>query len=149
MVPASMRRQRGSAAVEFAMVGGVFFTVLTAVVNFGVLMAAAEAAADATRAGARIAAVCDLNTQTIASAVQARLPQLAVTPQQVSIAYLPAGCTRDTCQRVSVALTGVTYPTWIAFLPANLPLPAFRASLPTESLESQSAGGQPNPVCST
>jgi Flp pilus assembly protein TadG len=142
-------RQCGSVAVEFALVATLFFTALTAVANIGGLLAVAVSAADATRTAARIAAVCDPGGVEAAAAVRARLPQFDIGEPNLAVTYSPAGCSGDTCRSVRVSLHDLSYPAWIPFLPASLPLPAFDATLPVESLESVNDDGESNPVCRT
>jgi Flp pilus assembly protein TadG len=141
------KSQRGGAAVEFALVAILFVTLLMAIVGFGHWAYTMEMAADATRAGARIAVVCDLNDTKIRQAVQARVPQLSLADAQVAVEYFPAGCNKGSCQGVRVSLTGASYNSWIPFLPTVMPMPPLSTSLPRESLESVNAAGELNPSC--
>lgn len=140
-------RQRGAVAVEFALVAVMFVTLLVGIVGFGHWAYTMEMAADATRAGARIAVVCDVNDTKVRQAVQARVPQLSLSDAQVSVEYFPAGCSKSNCQGVQVSLIGVSYNAWIPLLPSTLPMPPLTTSLPRESLESASAAGDLNPSC--
>lgn len=142
------RYQRGAAAVEFALVAMLFVTLLMTIVSFGHWLYTLEMAADATRTGARIAVVCDLNDTKIRQAIQSRVPQLSLADASIAVDYFPSGCTRNSCQGVTVSLSGATYAAWIPVLPAAWTLPPFRTSLPRESLESINAAGEINPVCS-
>jgi len=55
----SLRKsQRGAAAVEFALVAIVFFMLLIGIVEMGRVLFTWNAAAEATRYGARVAVVC-------------------------------------------------------------------------------------------
>jgi Flp pilus assembly protein TadG len=141
------KKQHGGAAVEFALVAILFVTLLMAIVGFGHWAYTMEMAADATRAGARIAVVCDLNDTKIRQAVQARVPQLSLADAQVAVEYVPAGCNKGSCQSVRVSLTNASYNSWIPFLPTVLPMPPLTTSLPRESLESVNAAGELNPSC--
>ncbi len=121
------------------------------IIGFGHWMYTLEMVADATRAGARMAVVCDKNDAEIKAAIESRVPQLSLTTSQISLQYFPDGCTKNTCQSVQVSLsTGdASYASWIPFLPAfRLPPFAFATSLPRESMESINAAGETNPVCS-
>ncbi len=140
--------QRGSVAVEFALVSVLFVTLLMTILGFGHWMYTMEMVADATRMGARMAVVCNVNAATIKQRIQQRVPQLSLASSQVSLQYSPSGCTKSTCQSVQVSLTGVSYSGWIPVLPASIPLPPFTTTLPRESLESVDAAGETNPVCS-
>ena len=140
--------QQGAVAVEFALVSILFVTLLMTILGFGHWMYTMEMVADATRMGARMAVVCDINAAVIKQRIGQTVPQLSLGSAQVSLQYLPAGCTKNTCQSVSVSLSGASYASWIPFLPASLALPPFTTSLPRESLESVDAAGARNPVCS-
>ena len=144
MTPALPRGQRGATAVEFALVSMGFITLLLGIIGFGHLLLTFEMLTDATRTGARMAAVCDVNDTTIRAAIQARVPQLSLGNAQIALQYTPAGCNRTNCQAVHVSLSGVTYVPWFP-LPAPLGQPAFATSLPRESMESTNAAGETNP----
>jgi hypothetical protein len=133
--------QRGVAAVEFAVVASLFFTMLLGVMEMGRLLWTWNAAVEATRLGARLAVVCDMNDDTIRDRMVERLPQLDGTAN-VSIQYLPTGCSPATCQEVRVSLTGFEHDTVIPFVPLSLTLPPFSTTLRKEFMSS--AG---NPVC--
>lgn len=138
--------QRGATAVEFALVAMAFLTLLLGIIGFGHLLVTFEMLVDATRTGARMAAVCDLNDTTIRSVIQARVPQLSLGTAQIGLQYVPAGCNRTNCQAVRVSLSGVTYVPWFP-IPAPIGMPAFATSLPRESMESVNAAGETNPSC--
>ena len=53
------------AAVEFALVAALFFTLLIGIMEMGRVLFYWNSAAEATRLGARLAVVCDLNDTTI------------------------------------------------------------------------------------
>lgn len=139
--------QRGTTAVEFALVAPLLVALLFAILGFGHLLHTMQMASEATRTGARMAVVCDLNAAGIRQAIQARLPQLSLADAQISLQYLPAGCNRSSCQSVRVSLAGVTYSPWTWLLPAQFSLPPFSTTLPRESMESTNAAGEINPVC--
>ena len=141
------KAERGAAAVEFALVAIVFVPLLLALVGFGHWAYTMEMAAEATRTGARIAVVCDLNDTKIRQAVQSRIPQLSLSDDQIAVEYFPAGCSKSNCQGVRVSLAGASYNSWIPFLPSVMPMPPVASSLPRESLESTNAAGDINPVC--
>jgi Flp pilus assembly protein TadG len=140
------RRTQGSVAVEFALVGTVLISLLLGITAFGHWMYTLEMVADATRSGARIAVVCDLSDTAIRSAVQNRVPQLSLTNAQITLQYLPNGCTKSNCQSVRIGLSGATYSPWFPAA-AAFPIPPFTTSLPRESLESVNAAGETNPSC--
>lgn len=138
-------RQRGVAAVEFALVSGLLFTVLLGVMEMGRLMWTWNAAVEATRYGARLAVVCDVNEANIKTRMISRLPALGTA--NITITYLnpPAAvntCTAANCKAVRVALTGYTFTPAIPFVPMTLTLPAFGTTLRKEFMSSTA-----NEVC--
>lgn len=135
------RRQRGAAAVEMAIVAALFFTILLGAAEMGRLLWTWNAAVEATRLGARMAIVCDVGESAIVTRMRERLP--ALQAGNVSVSYLPAGCTSANCQSVRVTLAGYTHVPIIPFVPMSIPIPPFQTTLPREFM--QSAG---NPVCS-
>jgi Flp pilus assembly protein TadG len=139
-----LRTTRGAAAVEFAVVAAVFFTLLIGIVEMGRILFYWNTVTEATRLGARMAVVCDMNDPDIAARMAQLMPQVA---GNVTITYLPSGCGVNTCQEVAVEVAaGVQVPTFIPYLPLTLQLPAFRTTLPRESMQS-TFGGSANPVC--
>lgn len=134
------QRQRGAAIVEFAFVALLFFMLLLGVMEFGRWMYTLNAATEATRWGARLAAVCSQNDPIIKTRMRVMFNVNPAT--QISIQYAPPGCTVGTCQTVEVSLTNVTFTPLIPFLGVPVPLPGFSTSLPRELMNS--AG---NPVC--
>jgi Flp pilus assembly protein TadG len=142
---AGLRKQRGVAAVEFALVAALFFTILLGAMEMARLLWTWNAAGEATRMGARLAVVCDKNDPTIITRMQQMLP--ALQPAHVTIDYLNPGsavnsCTAATCKSVRVTLAGYTHVPVIPFVPLSIPIPPFQTTLPKEFM--QSAG---NPVC--
>ena len=147
--PARAARQRGVAAVEFALVAVLFFTLLLGVMEMGRLLFVWNAAVETTRLGARLAVVCDIGEANIRTRMRQRLPALANNNIVISYLNPPAAvnsCTSANCKAVEVRLTGYTHNTIIPFLPSSLrtvTLPPFSTTLRKEFM--QSAG---NPVCS-
>lgn len=137
--------QRGVAAVEFALIASLLVTVLLGVIEMGRLLYTWNAAVEATRYGARLAVVCDLNDSHIKTKMITRLPSL--TTGNITISYLnpPAAnntCTSADCKAVKVSLTGYTHNTIIPFVPLSLTLPAFATTLRKEFMSSTA-----NEVC--
>lgn len=140
------RAQAGVAAVEFALVCAVFFTALLGVIEFGRLLWTWNAATEATRYGARLAVVCDMNDADIAAKMIGRLPSLQTS--NIVVAYLNPPfaentCTAATCKAVRVSLTGYEHDTIIPFVPLALDLPPFTTTLRREYMHSTD-----NPICS-
>lgn len=138
-------RQRGVAAVEFAIVAVLLFTLIFGVIEMGRLLWTWNAAVEATRLGARLAAVCDQNDSRIKAAMAGRLPALAAS--NIAVTYLnpPAAdntCTAADCKSVRVSLQGLNHMTLIPFVPLTLTLPAFSTTLRKEFMSSTA-----NEVC--
>ncbi|UCE32269.1 MAG: pilus assembly protein [Burkholderiales bacterium] len=159
--PATRRSQRGASATEFALIGLIFVTMTIAVMEFGRLMLIYTSAAEATRLGARLGAVCGPNAvatikgkmRNMSPALPAEAFQLNV-PTSATCAASPASCNvtawigtvpggtpsnygpGDT-DRATVSL-------FIPFIPQSFapPVPRFATTLPGEALKNQ------GPVCS-
>lgn len=146
-------RQRGVAAVEFALVAIVFFMLLIGIVEVGRVLFTWNAMVEATRYGARVAVVCDLDHPAILSRMQKIMPTL--TAENVLVSYSPSGCSVADCQQVSVSIQGVSISPLVPRPPVDEPLqkppralsvPPFTTTLPRESMLN-SINGHPNPVC--
>lgn len=144
---ARRREQRGAAAVEFALVFAIFCMLLMGAIEMGRLLWTWNAAVEATRRGARLAAVCDINDPEIKTRIQEMLPSL--TTANITIRYLSPGmapntCTTATCQSIEVSLTGFSFTPIIPFVSmGSLTLPPFVTTQRREWMESTG-----NPVCS-
>ncbi|KLU23505.1 pilus assembly protein TadG [Caballeronia mineralivorans PML1(12)] len=139
---AARSRQRGVAAVEFALVAGVFCTLLIGICEFARVLFYWNTASEAMREGARVAVVCDLNAAGIANNVTGLMPTIPAS--SVSVSYAPSGCTASTCSTVTVSISNVPVNTVIPFVPLTLMMPAFTTTLPRESLTSSSGGSACN-----
>jgi Flp pilus assembly protein TadG len=133
-------RQSGSTAVEFALVLLLFLTFLLAVTDFGRMLYTWNAAAEATRAGARYAAVCDSgsNKDQVLARMQVLMPQL--TDANLSLVWQDdlgnTTCTPSTCMGVTVTVNNLTY-RWISPIAglaalAPFPMPTFKTFLTRE-----------------
>lgn len=144
-LPASRRHQRGTTAVEFAIVALLFFTLLIGIMEMGRLLWTWNAAVEATRLGARLAVVCDKDAVAhIKTRMQVMLP--ALESGHITISYLDPGnppdtCTSATCKSVQVRLAGYTHVPIIPLIPISIPIPPFQTTLPRESMDST------NPEC--
>ncbi len=141
----------GAAAVEFALISLVFFTILFGAMEMGRLMFYWNTAAEVTRLGARMAVVCDPNA-TSRDAIRVRMRQLLplVATNDITISYFPAACTADTCELATVSIVSTTpIQTFIPFVPLSVILPTFTTTLPRESMQSTFplVGGVANPSC--
>ena len=132
-------RQRGTAAVEFALIASLLFMLLFGVMEMSRVLFYWNTATEATRLGARLAVVCNKD----AAAIKARMNDLhsLLAPANIDIAYTPGGCDINTCRTVTVSITGMNVSTFIPFVPLNLRMPSFSTTLPRESLDST------NPDC--
>lgn len=137
MRPPRRSRQAGSTAVEFALVFLIFLTFLLAVTDFGRMLFTWNAAGEATRAGARYAAVCDntTNQAQVLAKMQTILPQIT-NINMVWEDNLGNACTPSTCVGVTVTIVGLNY-RWISPIAglaalAPMPMPTFRTYLTRE-----------------
>lgn len=145
-------RQMGATAVEFALVLMFFLTFLLGVMDFVRMLWTWNAAAEATRWGARAAVVCDRNATVVLSNMQKFLPQL--TAANVSVDWydaagsISATCTSANCSGVNVRIVDLDY-RWISPIGfgtrSPIPMPGFSTYLPREIM-----GQDPNSnaVCS-
>ncbi len=147
--PTATSKQLGAAAVEFSLVALIFFTLLIGIMEMGRLLFYWNAAAEATRWGARLAVVCDLNDSIIKEKMLVMLPILKTT--DISVSYSPSTCDSDaataraSCESVTVEISPtVVVKTFIPTLSALLTLPPFVTTLPRESMDSAI---EVNPVC--
>lgn len=133
-----VRRQRGVFAVEFAAGALVLCIAMLGTAEVGRLLWTANAAADATRVGARLAAVCSPDdAATVRERMQARLPALA--DNNISVEYLNPGsvagsCNVNNCRLVRVSLQDFRHKLLVP-LPAlqdAIPIPSFSTTVPRE-----------------
>ena len=135
-------KQKGAAAIEFALIASIFFTILIGILEMGRVLFYMNSAAEVTRLGARIAVVCDINASGIRSNMIKRLNILTVDNIQIDYCTKDAcnsTCTQASCKSISVGITGVTVATFIPFVPdsiSSITLPPFSTSLPRESMDS-------------
>ena len=146
------KHQKGTTAVEFAIVAALFLTVLLAILDFGRILFTWNAVGEATRWGARQAVVCAQGSTSVISKMQTILP--ALTPANVTVQWydtsgVPSStCDATNCGGVAVSVTGMSVAayspaTWIGF--SQLAAPSFSTYLPREVM-----GQDPNSsgVCS-
>ncbi|MBA5639928.1 pilus assembly protein [Duganella sp. LX20W] len=139
------RRMRGATIVEFAVVGSTFLLLLIGAMELGRMLFYWNSAVEATRLGARVAAVCDVNATAIKTKVQSMLPIL--NTGDIDVTYTPSGCTVNNCYYVTVAIhSGTVVQNFIPFVSLNLTLPAMSTTLPRESMLS-TVNGTANPIC--
>ena len=146
--PRHLLRQRGVAAVEFALISSIFFMLLIGIMEMGRILFYWNTATEATRLGARLAVVCNIDDGAIKSRMMTLFPMLSSA--NISIDYQPANCTAASCEQVTVRIVSAhaIIPTYIPFVPLSLTLPGFATTLSRESMSS-SSDGVANPVCSS
>jgi Flp pilus assembly protein TadG len=154
-------RQKGIYTVEFAIVGTALFIILFGAIEVARAMFAYNTIAEATRRGARVAAVCSAGD--VATAKRAAVfstggdasPILnGLNVSNVNVEYLGANVSGEACsapatggniQCVRVSITGYQHELLIPFVGSTLPETVFRSSttIPAESLGYAPPG--PNP----
>ena len=134
------RCQRGVAAVEFALVALLFFTLLIGIMEFGRWLYTLNAANEATRWGARLAVVCSISDE---PDIKAKIQVMGGIPvDNIVIDYEPSPCDESNCKTVTVRLNGATFRPMIPFMGGTYAIPEFATSLPRELMNSSG-----NPVC--
>ncbi|ALK97856.1 hypothetical protein AB595_16200 [Massilia sp. WF1] len=149
--PPLLRTQAGAAAVEFALVAAtILLPLLFAMMEFGRVGFYWNAATEATRLGARLAVVCNLDDASIRSRMTALFP--VITTADIKVVYEPGGCTVNSCLQVTVSIAKPTeVQTYNPFFNFSSLFPPFSTTLPRESMRSAfgPAGAEvSNPVCS-
>lgn len=132
--------QQGTAAVEFAIIAVILFTLLLGIMEFGRVLFMMNTTTEATRLGARLAVVCDQNDTVITT----KMVNLAgfLNPSNINVAYSPGGCDPTSCRYVTVSVIGLTVQSFVPLIPINFQMPGFSTTLPRESMSSLN-----NPVC--
>lgn len=144
----AIKRQSGVTTVEFAIVALVLLTVILAVIDISRLYFTVAALNEATRRGARVAAVCPVDDPAIAqAAVFNTLGETGPSPivggletQHIDVEYLdadgaPIASPGGPIAYVRVRINGgFQLRTFIPGLPQIIPVPDFAATLPAESL---------------
>lgn len=130
-------KQSGSTVVEFALVLIVFLMFFLGITDFARMLFTWGAANEASRNGARFAAICDDtgNKAKVLARMRGILPQIG----DIDLAWIPAGCTAATCEGVTVTITSLNYQ-WISpiagrGLMAAIPMPTFSTYLPREIMK--------------
>lgn len=144
-----IRSQRGTTVVEFAIVAAVFFTVLFGLIDFSRLYFDVAALDEATRRGARLAAVCPVDDPYVAQTAifgnggnqSTLIPGLGT--QHISLQYLnidgdvvadPGGAGYGSIRYVRVSIQNFQVQSLIPGLQNLITMPAFQTTIPSESL---------------
>lgn len=128
--------QRGATIIEFALVFLLFLMFMLAILDFSRMLFTWNAASEATRIGARHAAVCDSTRE--ASEVRDRMRAMLPQIDRVSIEWDPPSCSSGNCVGVRVGITDLNYQ-WISPLAGlvgalDLPMPSFSTYLTREAM---------------
>ena len=147
--------QRGLTTVEFSIVGSVLFVVLFAIIEFGRTMYVINVLTEATRRGARLAAVCPVNDPYPAqgavfayggsnSAVVAGLTTANVVIEYLddngnvisspSPNFADTATNFDTIRYVRAQIVNFSMQLMIPFFDPTVSLSGFAATIPRESL---------------
>lgn len=129
--------------VEFALVTLlIFFPLLLGIMEFGRWLFTLNAAAEATRLGARLAVVCSNSSADVVK-IKERMRFFvgSLADDQIVIDYEPPLCDTATCT-VTVSLVNATFTPLIPYFGVPVSIPPFTTTLTREYMNS--AG---NPVC--
>lgn len=152
-------RQRGTTTVEFAIIGLLAMTVLLGLIEFSRLIFTVNALNEATRRGARMAAVCPINDPAIARAAVFSSGGATstvinnLTTANVIVEYLnrngaPIAASAATFTQihfVRVRITNLTHQLLIPLFNLTFTLPEYPSTLPRESLGIPRVGVGPLP----
>jgi hypothetical protein len=143
-------KQSGIALVEFAIVGAFAIMMIFAVLEIARLVFVANALTEATRRGARMAAVCPINDPAIAQVATFNAPGAGNTSSVVYqldttdfvLEYLDRGGAVigdpvgnfDLIRYIQVRVVDFQHELLIPFLQATFTMPEFTTTLPRESL---------------
>jgi Flp pilus assembly protein TadG len=164
-----MKTQRGAAMVEFALIALLFFMVLFGIIEFGRAFFTYNTLVEATRRGARVAAVCPASAAGIIMVQQTTVfgpPDGTTSPMigifglnsaaNVAVSYLDSNMTAipnptasyDTIAFVQVSLQNVNnINLLIPGISISIPVPAIYTILPSESLGRMSSINPPTRSC--
>lgn len=132
------KSQQGVAAVEFALIAVILFTLLIGAMEMGRILFMMNATAEATRLGARLSVVCNLDA---AAAIKSTMTDQAgfLTASDINIVFVDAdggACSEDTCRYVTVSVNPIPIQSIIPLIPVNFTMPPFSTTLPRESMTS-------------
>lgn len=141
------QQQKGAETVEFALIALLFFAVLFTIIEFSRALFVWNALTEATRRGARMAAVCPYQSpipaqvaifDVIGGALGNSPVIPSLKPAMVSVRYLNAAGADESDQTLikfaQVSITNYTHTLLIPIWGSSITAPEFRTTLPTESL---------------
>lgn len=139
-------RQHGTTTVEFAIIGLLAMIVLFGVIEVARVFFVYNALEEATRRGARVAAVCQVNDPAIAQIASFTASGAGIvgglTPANIAVEYLgeagnlladPIG-SYGLIRYVQVRIVGFNHQLMIPLFGSTFQTPPFTAVLPAESL---------------
>ncbi|GIU27945.1 TadE/TadG family type IV pilus assembly protein [Shewanella sp. MBTL60-007] len=133
-----MKKQNGVYAVEFTFVAGIFFVALFAAIEFGRLLFTYNVLHEASRRAARLAVVCQVNSDINSIALfndASILPNLTASNLNISyLAYDGTPATGIEIDLVRAEITGYNHQFLVPGLYRTLNSPTFSTTLPRESL---------------
>lgn len=138
-----MKRQQGAAVVEFALVVMLVIFLLFGLIGFGRALFTWNSAVDATRRGARTAAIVAVgDSAAVLAEMRLIMPELEtgngngnVTVEYSTDGNFPgAACVRGTCRFVRVSIDNYAFQPLVFFLPATIEMPSFSTTYPVEAL---------------
>lgn len=147
-LPIASRREAGLTTVEFAIVGAVFFMALFGVIEMGHALFVANTLTEATRRGARMAAVCPVGDPAPANAAVfgdgngGSTIIYGLSTSNVEIDYLDASGNLladpvgsfGSIAYVRAKITGFTLPLAIPFVDPTITFSGLETTIPRESL---------------
>lgn len=140
-----LHKQKGVAAVEFAIVASLLFTLVIGIMEFGRVLYMINTGTEATRLGARLAVVCDMNDGTIIEKMRMMANFLPADADNIKIDYQPSGCDINSCRYVTVRIEGWKFSAITSLIPIinGMDMPTLATTLPRESMTSAN-----NVICS-
>jgi hypothetical protein len=133
-LPTSRKSQFGATAVEFALVVPLFLGLVFGVMEFSRLMFVYSTAVEATRLGARVATVCNVNDTAVIRRMNSMLTLL--NTGNVTVNYPTGECSATTCDPVTVRIHDLEVPLLIPLARLTVAVPDFATSIPAESRDS-------------
>jgi hypothetical protein len=156
------KKEQGMVTVEIALIAVALFIVLFAVMELARIIWIWNTADEATRRGARVAAVCPINHPAIAEAtIFAQAGTGGPSPilrgletGNVDVAYLgedgnkiPGNPAFGDIRYVRVFLKNYSVTPLIPFVDTTFNLPPFETTIPSESLGLDPTSSNPSPYC--
>jgi len=152
-----MKIQRGAAMVEFALIALMFFIILFGIIEFGRAFFIYNSLVEATRRGARVAAVCPVSSDGITQVKQVTMfdtpggtstPLLGLSESDIAVSYYKNDMTSVTAPIPTVTSTdydntafvrveilpSFTHTLFIPLLQNTFSVPSIQTTLPSESL---------------